>query len=205
MRYKLTKEIISLSESNNWESAKLEWLFLNAYMSKESQTCLCGHYPIREICVLNNKKNENKTEVGNHCVNKFLGIQSANKIFSSVKRVKNDISRSMSAETLNYLYSKKAINQFEYEFYSDTIRKRNLSQKQRDIKEQINEKLIIFTSYETNSNFNKINKVLRWAKNNPDFDNTFILSLKESCTKKGKLTERQMKALDNIMQKWKVE
>lgn len=205
MLYRLTDEIIALSESDNWELAKFEWNFIYAYMSEEYQTCLCGRYPIQEICVIKNKKNGNETEVGNCCVNKFLGINRANKIFTSLKRVKKDISKSMSAETLDYLYNKNAINEFEYNFYSDIIRKRILSKRQSDIKKQINEKLIAFTSYEPHSNFIKINKVLHWAKNNPDFDDTFILSLKERCTKNGMLTDKQKKALESIMEKWKIE
>jgi hypothetical protein len=76
-----------------------------------------------EKYVLKNSTNHHETEVGNCCVNKFLGIESANKIFTSVKRVKQDISKSMSAEVLDYLFEKKSITQFEYDFYRDIIRK----------------------------------------------------------------------------------
>ncbi len=205
MHYKLIEKIIALSESDNWEFAKLEWDFTYAYMSEESQTCLCGRYPILEICVIKNKKNEKETEVGNCCVNKFLGINRANMIFTSLKRVKKDISKSMSVETLKYLYDRNAINEFEYNFYSDIIRKRILSERQSDVKKHINKKLIAFTRYEVHSIFIKINKVLCWAKDHPDFDVTFILSLKEYCTKNKMLTDSQKKALESIMDKWKIE
>lgn len=204
MHYKLTEEIIALSNSDHWESAKREWDFVYAFMSEEFQTCLCGHYPIKEICVLKNSINNNETEVGNCCVNKFLGIENANKIFSSVKRIKEDISRSMSPEVLDYLFEKGAITQFEYDFYTDVIRKRNFSAKQLEIKKRINHKLIAFTSYEANSNFNKINKVLRWSEKHPSFDTSFILSLKQSCTRNGRLTEKQAKGLDKIIETWKI-
>jgi len=204
MHYKLTEEIIALSSCQYWDSAKQEWDFTYAYMSEEFQTCLCGHYPIREICVLRNSVNGNETEVGNCCVNKFLGIESANKIFISIKRIKDDYSKSMSSEVLDYLIEKHAITQFEFDFYADILRKRNLSEKQFALKKKINQKLISFTSYEANSNFNEINKVLRWAENHPSFDKSFVLSLKASCSKNGNLTDKQQQALNKIILNWKI-
>ncbi len=74
MEYQLIEEIISRSHSNDWNSAKNEWSFEYVYQSEEKETCLCGHHPIINICVLKNSINNNETEVGNCCVNKFLGI-----------------------------------------------------------------------------------------------------------------------------------
>ena len=164
MHFKLTEEILKLSHSKFWGSAKHEWSFEYAYYSDELQTCLCGHSPIKNICVIKNGKNKNITEVGNCCINKFLGIDDGNKIFLSIKRLKGDLSKSMSPEVLDFLNSKKILNKFEYDFYTDIIRKRNLTQKQMDIKERINKKLLDFTSYETNSHFNRLNIVLKWAE-----------------------------------------
>ncbi len=205
MHYKLTEEILKLSVSNNWDSAKLEWYFETAYESEEKQTCLCGHYPIVNICVIKNKVNNSITEVGNCCINKFLGIDEGNKIFISIKKLKNDITKSMSIEVVEYLKSKNILNDFEYTFYQNIHRKRNLSDKQLEIKKRINKKLIDFTSYEANSQFTKINLVLEWAKNQPNFDSNFIKSLKTSCERTGKLTDKQQIALENIINKWKIE
>lgn len=41
-----------------WDEAKIEWIFTNAYQSNSPQTCLCGHHPIKNICVITNKKME---------------------------------------------------------------------------------------------------------------------------------------------------
>lgn len=204
MHFKLTEEILKLSDSKYWNIAKLEWNFEYAYYSEELQSCLCGHYPIKNICVIKNKNNKRIAEVGNCCVNKFLGIEDGNKIFASIKRVKEDFTKSMSSEVLEYLNNKKALSNFEYKFYTDIIRKRKLSEKQLEIKKRINQKLIDFTSYESNSSFSKINQVLIWAVDNPQFDKGFILSLKESCHKKGRLSEKQKIALDNIIAKFKI-
>jgi hypothetical protein len=185
MHFNLTNEIIKLSDSEFWNNAKLEWNFEYAYQSEEMQTCLCGHYPIKNICVIKNKKNENETEVGNCCINKFLGIDKGNKIFDSIKRLKDDLSKSLSAEVLEYLNDKKVITPFEYSFYSDTLRKRNFTTKQLEIRERINQKFLDFTSYESNSVFSRINMVLKWADKNKWFSTDFIQSLKQSCERKG--------------------
>ena len=205
MHYKLTEEIIKLSNSDIWSSAKLEWNFEYAYYSEELQRCLCGHYPIKNVCVIKNSDNKNETEVGNCCVNKFLGIEDGNKIFTSIKKLKIDKSKSMSPEVLEYLRKKNVLTEFDYKFYSDTIRKRKLSDKQLAIRERINQKLIDFTSYESNSNFTRINLVLKWAEDKSWFDKTFVNSLKSSCEKKGKLTEKQTFALESIIKKLKIE
>jgi len=205
MHYKLTEEIIKLSNSDVWSSAKLEWNFEYAYYSEELQRCLCGHYPIKNVCVIKNSDNKNETEVGNCCVNKFLGIEDGNKIFTSIKKLKIDKSKSMSPEVLEYLRKKNVLTEFDYKFYSDTIRKRKLSDKQLAIRERINQKLIDFTSYESNSNFTRINLVLKWAEDKSWFDKTFVNSLKSSCEKKGKLTEKQTLALESIIKKLKIE
>lgn len=204
MHYKLTEEIISLSDSTTWDFAKLEWSFEFAYYAEDLQTCLCGHYPIKNICVIRNTKNSNQTEVGNCCINKFLGIEDGNKIFTSIKKLKDDISKSMSAEVVNYIYGKKGISDFEYKFYKDIYRKRNLSLKQLEIKNRINNKFLAFTSYETNSHFNRINLVLKWAENNTWFDTNFVQSLKKSCERKGKLSDSQKATLENIITKLKI-
>ena len=205
MHFSLTNEIIKLSVSDYWDNAKLEWNFEYAYQSEEKQTCLCGHNPIINICVIKNTQNKNETEVGNCCINKFLGIDKGNKIFDSIKRLKDDLSKSMSAEVLEYLNDKKVITQFEYDFYTDTLRKRNFSDKQLEIRERINQKFLDFTSYEANSVFSRINMVLKWADNNKWFKTDFVQSLKQSCERKGKLTESQSQALENIITKLKIE
>lgn len=205
MHYKLIEEIIDLSEANIWDFAKLEWEFTSAYYSDEEQRCLCGHYPIRNICVITNKINSALTEVGNCCINKFLGIDDGNKIFTSIKRIKEKPKSSMSTEVLEYLYSKNTISDFDYKFYKSIFRRTSMSLKQWDIKEKINQKLLDFASYERNSHFNKINRILKWAEDNTSFDTTYVLSLKQACNRNGKLTEKQLAGLNNIITKFKIQ
>ena len=138
--YKLTKEIIDLSESDIWDAAKLEWHLDEIYEADEPGTCLCGHFPIIETCILKNTKNHNLATVGNCCVKKFIGLPS-DKIFQAIKRVRKDDEKSLNAEAIDYAFNKQWINDWERDFYIGIMRKRSLSSKQLQKKIQINNKL----------------------------------------------------------------
>lgn len=54
----------------------------------------------------------------------------------------------------------------------------------------------------------KINAVLRWseeAEEAEDFDASFVESLQTGLEKYGRLTERQEDALDNIIERWRID
>jgi hypothetical protein len=138
--FKLINGIIALSVANTWEVAKLEWQLLNVHKEDEPDTCLCGHFPIIEICELINVKNRNTTIVGNCCVKKFLGLRS-DKIFESIRKLAKDETKSINGETLEHAHDKRWINDWEYQFYSDVIGKRKLTEKQKTKKLQINQKI----------------------------------------------------------------
>lgn len=139
--YQLTAEIIKRSKAKTWNAAKLEWELKKVYEAKEPDTCLCGHFPIIEICVLQNKVNGNDAIVGNCCVKKFIGLPS-DKIFQAVKRVRKDTEKSLNAEAVQHAYDRGWITEWERDFYFDIMRKRNLSTKQATKKIQINEKVM---------------------------------------------------------------
>jgi len=139
--YKLTKNIIELSFSNEWDTAKLEWILHEVYEAEEPNTCLCGHFPIIETCVLKNKSNGNDAIVGNCCVKKFIGLPS-DKIFQAVKRVRKDNEKSLNAVAIKHAYEKHWINDWEYKFSINTMRKRNLSVKQLQSRMKINKKML---------------------------------------------------------------
>ena len=49
--YKLSQEIIALSDAATWDDAKQEWDLDEIYKASRGnpETCLCGHYPILEV------------------------------------------------------------------------------------------------------------------------------------------------------------
>lgn len=138
---KLTTEIIALSNSNTWELAKNEWVLSEVYEEDEPTTCLCGHFPIIEICVIRNKINGNETIVGNVCVKKFLGLPS-DRIFSAIKRISKDNTKSLNIESIEYMNNRGWLTDWEYRFYCNTYNKRILSVKQMKSRENINQKLL---------------------------------------------------------------
>lgn len=140
--YKLTQEIIQLSQSKVWDFAKLEWVLDEIYEADEPETCLCGHFPIIEICNLRNKINGRLATVGNCCVKKFIGLPS-DLIFQAVRRVRKDKQKSLNAEAIQHAFQKKWINEWEYKFSIDTMRKRNLTEKQMQTRMNINEKMLL--------------------------------------------------------------
>ncbi|MBP7874982.1 MAG: hypothetical protein KA023_09365 [Bacteroidales bacterium] len=197
--YKLFNEIISLSDSDIWDIAKNEWIFDSIYESAEPQTCLCGHFPIINICVIQNTVNRKITEVGNCCVKKFFNISDGDAIISSIKQLKKKgVSKSINIKSLGYIYKKNVITQWDYDFYKDIHKKRNLTDKQKEIKEIINKKFLSFTSYELHSNISKINVILKWAEHNSSFDTSFVISLKDTCVKGRPLSIEQKESLNKI-------
>jgi hypothetical protein len=139
--YQLTKEIVARSDAKVWDAAKLEWALEEVYESEEPDTCLCGHFPIIEICVLRNRVNKNTAIVGNCCVKKFIGLPS-DRIFQAAKRVRKNTEKSLNAEAVQHAFDRGWVTEWEKDFYLDIMRKRNLSSKQAVKKAQINEKFM---------------------------------------------------------------
>ncbi|AOJ36404.1 hypothetical protein WJ23_00025 [Burkholderia lata] len=138
--FKLTAEIIARSKAKTWDLAKTEWSLAEVYEAEEPETCLCGHFPIIEICTLKNRVTGQTADVGNCCVKRFIGLPS-DKIFQAVKRVRKDPSKSLNGEAIAHAFEKAWINEWERDFYLKIMRKRVLTSKQSEKKIQINEKI----------------------------------------------------------------
>lgn len=140
--YRLSQEIVALSKSDKWDEARLEWELFRMFDQDDLDACLCGHYPIKEICVLRNKENDNQAIVGNCCVQKFMGI-SSDKLFAALKRVKKDINKPFNADVIEFSFDHEYITDWEKSFYLDTWRKRDLSEKQAKVRVKINKKILL--------------------------------------------------------------
>lgn len=138
--FKLTTELIKLSQSPNWSDAKLEWELVEVEKVEEPEECLCGHFPIIEICTIRNNKTNSEARVGNCCVKKFN--DKSDKIFRSLAKIKKDINKSINLTTLDWSLKSKWINQNDYDFYKGILNKRQLSEKQIAWKKDINKKII---------------------------------------------------------------
>lgn len=144
-RFRLFAEIIALSVAKSWEEAKLEWDLKHVYREDEPMMCLCGHTPIIEICVLQNRCNGNLAEVGNVCVTRFLGLES-DLIFAGLRRVAKNPSKALNEAATNYAHEQKWITDWEKQFSLDTSRKRKLSAKQVLKRVEINQRILAKTT-----------------------------------------------------------
>ena len=138
MEYLLIQRIIELSVADTWEEAKQEWTYLYlTHLENEYGKCLCSHYPIVNLCHIQNKINGSKAIVGNCCINKFLdNIVDAKKL--SERLTKGKINKYCIQEA----HAKNIINDWEHGFIMDTLRKRKLSTKQKFYKESITKKIV---------------------------------------------------------------
>lgn len=137
-REQLESEIIDRSESGTWDEAKLEWDLETIYDDDERGSCLCGHYPIKERCVLKNNINQKEVTVGNICVRQFMGLPSDG-IFKSLKKIKINPNNALTKETIEIMHRKGYINNWRSYFYMKTLKKRSLTEKQMIQRQKVNE------------------------------------------------------------------
>lgn len=141
----LKAEMIARSRSTDWPQAKLEWDLRDVFRVAEEQTCLCGHHPIFQICTLRNQLTREEAEVGNVCVEKFLGMRSK-RIFSALKRVRLDGARSLNKEAVDIFTNLGAISAQEAEEYLSFYRKRkNITEEQVALKLLINQQVLAYS------------------------------------------------------------
>jgi hypothetical protein len=143
-KYNLFEELIKSSFSKNWNEAQFEWQLdsvIDLRNSNEYESCLCGHFPIKKLCFIKNSKTGAEKIVGSCCAKKFDNDWI--KIFDGIDKIHFYKGESTNYETLEFANKKGYINDWEFSFYLDIIRKRNLSEKQLEYKSKINNKLLL--------------------------------------------------------------
>jgi hypothetical protein len=137
----LRENILRLSHASDWEIARNEWSLVDVHEAEELEICLCGHFPIIEICTISNSITKATTDVGNVCVRRFLGLRS-DLIFNALKKIRQDNTKSLNAESIVFFHERSLLTSWEYGFLNDTIRKRNLTQSQLSKRIAINNKVL---------------------------------------------------------------
>ena len=146
---KFKAAILGLSVSDVWDDAKAEWELFFVYDDPSDRACECEHSPIHQICVIRNRKNQNKTEVGNVCVRRFLRLFS-NRIFAVIKRVRSEIRNSLNPTALDLFRGRGVITCGEEQEYKDYWRKRTtLTDDQKAQKLEINKRVLDYIDRET--------------------------------------------------------
>ncbi len=133
-------ELVAKSESKRFPSALQEWEHVETYSVEEGGTCICGHFII-EHCAMRNILNRNPLIVGNCCVKKFTGI-SKSKHFDAIRRVRKDITKPLNPACLGEALNNRIINEDEYRFYISTWRKRNLTDREKEWRISINQRIL---------------------------------------------------------------
>ena len=136
-RERLQAHILSLSVAQTWTAALEEWALHSIYQVDDAQTCPCGHYPICEICVIENHRNGAQTEVGNVCVTNFLDLDSE-VLFAALRRLIADATASANPDLIEYALRRSLISEADRRFYLRIWRKQILSDKQWKWKRDIN-------------------------------------------------------------------
>ena len=72
---------------------------------------------------------------------RFLGFRS-DLIFKSLKRVRSDREKSLGPDATAFFYQRGVLSEWEYVFQQDTMRKRDLSNKQLETRRKINHKVL---------------------------------------------------------------
>ena len=138
----LKAAILRDSRATDWETAKKEWKLLSISEAEdEPETCLCGHFPIVELCKISNIVTGRSVDVGNVCVKRFLGFRS-DLIFQSLKRIRRDLDKSIGEDATVFFFDRGIISEWEYNFQQSTMRKRNLTDKQLASRRKINTKIL---------------------------------------------------------------
>lgn len=134
----LQQKILRLSDGETWETAVTEWT--PDVITWEENHCLCTQV-IWENCAIRNHANGNRTTVGNECIKRFLGVDFA-PVFRGIRRVRKDVSASFGPDAIAHAAEKRWLDDWEQQFYWDTMRKRVLSDRQLRSRVAINEKML---------------------------------------------------------------
>lgn len=151
-KWNLPTKIIDLSEADMWSEAVCEWELQDVELlgpGEDSESCLCGHNPIRELCHIRNTKNGLTATVGNQCITKFSAKELAETEFEVVpliiqacRRILKDPTASANKELIEYAGRVGVFTEVDKKFYLETWRKRKRTANQDAYKLSLNQKLL---------------------------------------------------------------
>jgi hypothetical protein len=61
----LSHKFLALSRATEWTTERNEWAQVDIMEADEPEACLCGHYPMIEICSVHSRVTGHTTEVRN--------------------------------------------------------------------------------------------------------------------------------------------
>ncbi|MBS0628722.1 MAG: hypothetical protein JSS30_00685 [Verrucomicrobia bacterium] len=167
-RWQLPQNLEELSEGGSYPGILREWeldYVEHLAPGEDSQTCLCTHHPIREVCHIVNLQNAQTAIVGNCCIKKFekeeagaINFGGTHKVFDALKRIEKDESARANQELLDYAISKKILTQAEYDKYSQLWTRRNFYDSEWRFIRNANRKIIEHANSRAMKEFNASKK-----------------------------------------------
>lgn len=139
---RLEQEIISRSSSKKVKEAFLEWELIFVYQGLSN--CLCGQKHIKNICLIENKLTNITVIVGSSCVEKFFGLPTE-ALFKDLKKLKENLTsldHTVKEFTVKFAYKANLISDWELEFYRSILTWTKLSEKQKNRRFFINQKIV---------------------------------------------------------------
>lgn len=137
----LKNHILPLSLSQDYATAKKEWVLIDIEYSEELDFCPCGQ-KIKEKCYIQNNITKKITYVGNKCINKFLGIDTG-KSFYSLKQIIKNIDKKPNEDLIKWAHELGYIDDRDRNFLFDINNyKKKLSEPQIKWLEDINYRII---------------------------------------------------------------
>jgi len=130
--------LLKYSAAKNWKDARAEWRLNHIEWRdiEDAETCQCGHYPICELCIIENDITDTILTVGNCCINQVSPeFEQLKRIFPAVKQGR------INPAVIDYASTRQIINQWETNFLNDLWRKRNLTKNQSTKFNQIKGKI----------------------------------------------------------------
>jgi hypothetical protein len=156
--WRLPEYLVALSEGNSFPAVLEEWELSHIEhleQGEESETCLCTHYPIREVCHIVNIENDNLAIVGNCCVKRFEGdtaFAGTHKIFDALKRLRVNIENTANKELIEYAHDTNIITNEDRKRYLKIWRKKKLTDRQFNFIRRVNQQILDKTSSKTVQN-----------------------------------------------------
>jgi hypothetical protein len=141
----LLHELLSQSHASNWDEARPEWSFFDAYEAPTLTHCLCGH-GIKERCVLRNSITQCLALVGSSCVRQFMTELACevptNAIFASLKRVKRNPDKAMHKHLVKLAREKCRITPRAENWYARHSKKRALGREETGYRRILNRRIL---------------------------------------------------------------
>lgn len=135
--------LIDNSEGSAMGEAMREWNFHSSFSLDfpDTTSCICGKENIVHVFVIKNRKNQNRLWIGSSCIKKFFPPSDA-EIILDLGKIYKERDATVKQNTITDAYKHGVVTEWEHDFYSDTRRKRNLSFRQLELREKINNKLL---------------------------------------------------------------